>query len=98
MPYDIGDVVRITASFTNVAGVAADPTTTALLVMLPDGSEASYATEALVHDSIGTFHLDLGIAQSGTYSYRWTGSGTVAAVMEDSFEVTATILVPPGPI
>lgn len=88
--YDIGDTVRITNVFTTQAtGAAVDPTTIALTLMAPDGTETTYtyAGGTVTKDSTGTYHVDVSITASGDYRYRWVSTGTGAAAEEGRFQV-----------
>lgn len=88
--YDIGDVVRVTATFTNSSGAAADPT--AILMKQKDPTPTTttytYLTDvALVKDSTGVYHVDVYPTIAGTWYYRFEGTGTVQAASENSFIV-----------
>lgn len=85
---DIGDARRLSVTFTDLAGTAADPDTVTLEVRAPDGTLTSYVhgTDAeVVKDSTGNYHADLEFAQAGRHMVRWIGEGTVDAV--DASEV-----------
>ena len=82
--WDIGDVVTISAVFRDAAGALADPTTTTLTVMAPDGT---LSTPTPVKDSTGTYHADVPVTASGSWAYRWLGTGAVAAAEEGTFSV-----------
>lgn len=87
--YDIGDVVRITGSFTQ-SGVALDPTTVKLDVKTPDGVVTTYVygtDAALVRTAQGQYRLDFLVAQSGAHWYRWLSTGTGAAGEQNWFGV-----------
>jgi len=94
--YDVGDVARLSVTFTSLAGVLADPTVVTLTVQAPDNAQT---TPAVTHDSTGKYHYDLSITQSGVYLYRYVGTGAVAAVEEGQITVRSTTLVPqPVPV
>ena len=84
MRFDIGDRVRITATFTDLAGAVADPTTVALTVKAPDGTLTSPSNSK---DSTGVYHADVNPDASGTWWYRWTGTGALVAAEEGTFSV-----------
>lgn len=88
--YDIGDVVRISNTFTQNAAVI-DPGTVSLKVVAPDASSVTYtyAGATVVKDSVGVYHVDVAIALSGTYLYRWVSTGTGAGAEESWFQVRA---------
>lgn len=87
--YDKGDLVRVTAAFTNAAGTATDPTTVVCKVRSPSGiTTYTYGTDAeLVKDSTGNYHLDINITADGQWWYRWEGTGAVQQAGEGSFTV-----------
>lgn len=88
--YDIGDVVRITVAFTNLAGGAVDPGAVTVRVKNPVGVKTSYTyitdTEVL-KDSTGNYHLDVEPAIQGVWVYRWEGTGANKGAAEASFQV-----------
>lgn len=79
--YDIGDVVRVSAAFTNAAGAPANTTAT-LRVRKPD---LSVTTPSLTNDGTGLYHYDIVVDMAGNWFYRAEGTGTVAAAGERSF-------------
>ena len=89
--YQVGDLVRITAAFTNEAGSAADPTTVTLLVKLryvigAETTTYTYPTN-ITKDSTGNYHVDFQPTTEGIWDYRWVGTGTVTAAGESAFNV-----------
>jgi hypothetical protein len=92
--YAYGSTVRIsTATAFTVGGVATDPTTVTLKIEEPDGTEVSYtyAAAQITRASAGSYYKDVTVDQAGTHTYRWVGTGAVAAVDEDSFYVLASV-------
>lgn len=92
--YDKGDRVQFTAAFTNLAGVAADPTTIRFKFKRPDLTETTwvYGTDVqVVRDGIGAYHADLDVDQSGDWTYRWEGVGAVQTAEEKAFIVRASV-------
>jgi hypothetical protein len=90
--YDKGDLVRVTATFTNSAGAATDPTAVTCRVKSPTATTVYvYGTDAaLVKDATGVFHLDVSAATAGQWYYRWEGTGAVEQADEGAFVVTAS--------
>jgi hypothetical protein len=91
MIYEVGDLARVSVVFTDLSNNPADPTSVSLLVQSPDNTQNTYTP---LHDSLGNYHHDLIISQSGTYFYRYTGTGAVQAVHEGQLTVQPTLLVP----
>ena len=70
--YDIGDLVRLTGTFRNAAGVLTDPTTVTCRIERPDETETVYlyGTDVeVVRDSAGIFHVDVVPANPGEWSH-----------------------------
>lgn len=85
--YDPGDVARITAAFT-VAGEATDPTAVTFRILEPDGTATEYAYGAdaeLEKTGTGNYRVDWPVAQEGWHYYRFTGTGTAAAMEQGEF-------------
>jgi hypothetical protein len=101
MTVDIGDLERLgnpsqdtsSAAFTNLAGLATDPTAVTLDVQKPDGSMLRYGWPSpgpdglLTKEATGRFYRDVSIDQSGTWRFRLAGTGAVQAASESSFRV-----------
>jgi hypothetical protein len=90
--YHVGDLVRLTATFTNAAGSATDPTTVTCLVKLRHVHGAAtqsytYAGGTVIKDATGVYHVDVSPTTEGTWDYRWIGTGTVQAADEGAFRV-----------
>ena len=90
--YDVGDLVRVTGTFTNAAGVAQDPTTVTFKYAKPSGTQTSlvYGTSILVVKSgTGVYYVDVNADEAGTWLYLWKGTGTGQSADESSFIVQA---------
>ncbi len=87
--YTIGQLVRVTGTFTNVAGAAADPTTIKFKYLTPAAKTSLvYGTDgALVKDSTGVYHVDLTLDKEGKWRYRFEGTGALIAAGEGEFQV-----------
>jgi hypothetical protein len=89
-PYDIGDLVTVSAEFRDADGALADPTTVVCKIKDGAGTETSYTygiDDELVKDEVGLYHLDVSIEISGTFYYRFRGTGAAQAAEEGEFEV-----------
>jgi len=80
--FDIGDLVRVSAAFTDSAGMAAGTTTT-----LTYGVDA-----ALVRDSAGNYHADISATDDGDWHYRWYSTGSGQASEEHWFRVRPQVV------
>lgn len=89
--YDVGDLVRVSTVFTDaILEGAIDPDVVKLSVKTPDGDVVTYVygTDAIVErDSLGNFHADLDVDQSGTWVYRWWSTGDGQGASENYFKV-----------
>lgn len=85
--YDIGDLVELQCTFRNDAGVATNPSTVSLRVKEPDGTTTTYAQGTLTNGSAGVWTKNVTPDQSGTWYYRFIGTGAVAQEEEGAFYV-----------
>jgi hypothetical protein len=89
--FDVGDLVRVSASFVGTTGSTADPTTVYCKYKRPDGtsSSATYGEGVLLKIATGVYYTDINIDKAGTWYYRfWSGSaGTGQAAGESLFQV-----------
>ena len=93
--YDIGDLVSITGAFTNSAGAAVDPTTVALTVRDPSGTESTYtyALGTVSRSALGNYFKQITPDASGTWYYRWVSTGTGQGAEEGMFYVRTSEIV-----
>ncbi len=93
MAYQVGDLVRISAIFTNAAGTAVDPTAVLAKYKDPGGvtTTLTYGVDvALVRDSAGNYHVDINAASAGRWRYRFYSTGTGQAANEENFIVESS--------
>jgi hypothetical protein len=90
LTYDIGDGIRITATFTNLSGGLADPTTIVFKLKAPSGT---VTTPTVTHLSTGVYYVDVIPNVKGSWLYRWEGTGAVAVAEEGKFLVRASAFV-----
>lgn len=98
--YDVGDVARIQAPFTDVDGAPADPTTVSATIRKPDASivNHTYNPGSIVRDSVGLYHLDVAVDQAGDWFYRFVGTGAVAVADEKTFVAREPMTSATGPL
>ena len=83
--YPVGDVVRLSTTYTN-NGTPTDPTTVTLRIKANGSlSVLVFGSSGIVKDSTGVYHYDYTTSASGTVYYRWEGTGTVTAAAESNF-------------
>ena len=92
--YDMGDLVRVSVIFKNIAGTVTDPTTVTLKYRNPAGTVTAWTVTAgqIVKDSTGNYHADISPTTAGVWQYKWTGTGAVQAVEELSFAVKNSLI------
>lgn len=76
--FPVGAVKTIDVTFTDAAGVLADPTTVTFEMLDPDDVRTTYVhqTDAqLVKDSTGKYHVDWPLAKPGRHRWTWKGAG-----------------------
>lgn len=86
--YDIGDLIYLSATFTNEAGALADPTTvTAQIRRVVGGLAAAPSDLTPVRLSLGVWTVDYSCTAEGAYYYRFAGTGAVQQAAEGVFKV-----------
>lgn len=88
--YDVGDKIRLTETFTNLAGVVTDPTAVTFKMKLPNGTATTYVygTDAqLVKLGTGIYYVDWTFTMADSHRYRFAGTGTVVASDEGTILV-----------
>lgn len=97
-PFTVGDEMRLSAAFRNLAGELANPSSVTLTVADPAAVETvfEYAgaplTDTLVHPSKGAFYADVLLDSAGTWSVRWQAGGAVVAAEEAQVTVAASVM------
>ncbi len=86
--YDKGDQVTLRALFT-LAGIQADPTTSTVKTLAPDGTVVTKtnADPEVTSPATGDWVYDLTLDQEGVWTYRWEGVGAVVAAGENTLLV-----------
>jgi uncharacterized protein YfaS (alpha-2-macroglobulin family) len=86
--YDVGDAVKTRVTF-KVNGTPTDPDTVTFKFMDPTGKVTTYTLidPQIVKESTGVYHVDIPIDMSGTYHYRWAGTGAARGALERSLQV-----------
>jgi hypothetical protein len=87
----LGSRVRSSCSFADSVG-AADPTTVVVQFKAPGGTVESwtYGASNMVRDAAASYHYDLTPDAVGAWHVKWIAAGTVVAIDEATFQVTAT--------
>jgi hypothetical protein len=94
--YDIGDRVRLTASFTDASSVAADPTGITCQVsrrQIPNSTTTYVYSSTITRTGAGVYYVEVTPSAEGVWDYRFVGTGSVIAAGEGSFLVRYSPLV-----
>ena len=92
MTYDVGDRVRVTATFTNeLTGAPMDPSVITLTIKPPrlpaTVHQYGIVGSGIVREALGVYYIDQDITVHGSWYYRWTGAGALVAAEESHFFV-----------
>ena len=86
--YDLGDVVRLTATFTDTGGSYADPTKVTFTYGDPAGSwTTDTSTGSVLNPSTGVYTLDIYPDSPGVWSYKVNSTGTIQTAAESYIRV-----------
>ena len=87
--YDKGDLLRLSASFTDEDGDAVDPSTVTFKVKVGSTTTSYvYGTDDEVgKDSVGNYHADISLDTEGTWWVRVESTGTGQAAAESALRV-----------
>jgi hypothetical protein len=74
--YQVGDLVRITGTWTDAGDVATDPTTVLAKHTDPLGATTALTVgTGITKDSTGVYYYDIDVDEAGTWLYRFYGQG-----------------------
>lgn len=97
--YIEGQLVRLSASFEDAAGNAADPSSVTFRhrPVSVTGSTATthtYPSEGteIVRDSTGEYHIDVSMDDPGTHYWRWESTGDAQAADQGELRVIRALL------
>lgn len=82
--YQIDTLIQLSGGFTDLNGAPADPTTVTLLVRNPAGYEVTYSGSDITHVGTGSYSIQITPTLSGTWIYKWEGTGAVIATSADT--------------
>lgn len=91
MAYDLGDVVALAVTVKDSAGVAANATSVAVTVTLPDGTTS---TPAVSNPATGSYTASYTPTVAGRHLVRWVATGTNASAFTDVFDVNDSADMP----
>ena len=89
--YDVGDKVRVTATFTQ-GGSGTDPSTIVATHRKPDGTDTNVSSSVAAGTADdGIYTLDVSLDQVGTHTVRFKGTAGVIASEVIELEVTKSV-------
>lgn len=91
--YDIGTKVRLIGEFRDLDNVLSDPTVVVAKTRDPSGNVTTISGGSVTKDSTGVYHVDVTLDESGTWWYRFEGTGAVVAADEQAFVVAESRFV-----
>lgn len=93
MLYDVGDVVRLDATFTDIDDEPVDPTTVTFRIREPDGALTAYVygtDPEVVRSAAGVYHVEWSVTLPGLHRWRFESTGTGQAAEESRFDARAS--------
>lgn len=88
--YDYGDIVRLTGTFTDEDGNAANPAEVHVWVKAPSSTVA--VSTAPNNPAVGTFYIDYEVTSTGQHYYRIFSDGSLQASEEGMFRVRRRLI------
>lgn len=88
--YQVGDLVRVTGTFTTLAGAATDPTSVFFSFKTPSGTITiyQYGVDAqVIKSGTGIYYVDVSVTAPGNWNYRFYSTGTGQTADESYFSV-----------
>ena len=81
---NVGDKIRITATFIDINGLATDPTIVRFKILSPNEVETLWQYPSNIQkESTGIYYAEIPIIISGKYLVKFEGLGAVMAATED---------------
>ncbi len=92
-----GTLVRLSVTFTDVAGVPTDPGVVTCAVRRPDNQVVAPAP-IVIRDAVGAYHADVDIAgwAGGVCAYAFSGTAPLEVTVDSTFNVRALDYSPRG--
>ena len=94
--YLVGQVVKLSVTIKNAAGVAADPGALRLKIKAPSGAVTTLThgvDVALVKDSVGNYHADQLLNAPGVWAWRWESDAPNAGASEGTLTVKKSAVI-----
>lgn len=88
--FDIGDTVKMQATFKDDSGDLSDPASVTLTVKDPDGDTS---TPSVTKESTGVYYGTVQVDTAGTWRYRFESTGTPTLAEEGTFKARVSEVV-----
>ena len=93
--YDIGDVIRVSSTFTDTGGLKADPGGVKVVFTDPDGTDTvvgprtgtSTLNASINRSTVGVYFYDITPTSSGPHWYRFSSTGNITSAAEANFHI-----------
>lgn len=85
--YVVTSSVTLTATFTNIAGIPANPTTVVLTVKSPSGVTS---TPSVTNTSTGVYTATFSLTAPGRWSYEWQATGAIEVATDGVIDVRSS--------
>lgn len=88
--YPKGNVIRVVATFKDLANALQDPSAVNFSFKTPAGVTTTYVYQSdaeLVRESAGVYHVDINASTVGAWHHKFFSTGTGQAAAEGTFVV-----------
>ena len=88
---EVDDVARLILTASDISGALVDPGNLRLYIKSPSGVQTM---PTVSRDSIGAFHADVNLSESGIYLFLWKSDSPYKGVVDGEFIVSPNIFEP----
>ena len=85
--FEVGQLVRLRATFVDPNNRPIDPTTVRVQVTPPSEPTAEYGDGAITKDAVGSYYMDQTADTPGLWGFRWYSNGTGQGAKNGAFVV-----------
>ncbi len=89
--HDVGDLIRVEATFRDDLGVLTAPTTVVVTVQAPDGV---ITTPSATNPSVGVYRYEFVPSLGGNWKVQFLGTGTVQQLVKERIYVAPSLIAP----
>lgn len=93
----VGDLTRVTATFTNASGTLVNPTAVYFGLQRPNLFESVYifgADPEVIRESTGVYYFNIDCVYPGTWTYVWRCTGATAQDASEGFITVLSTFLP----